>query len=50
MGFTGNGLLGAMVTAGNETADDIGTLRIEIGRTDILDDRMPGSCSIRRCR
>ena len=43
MGFTGNGLLGAMVTAGNETADDIGTLRIEIGRTDILDDRMPGT-------
>ena len=43
MGFTGNGLLGAMVTAGNETADELGTLRIELGRTDVLDDRMPGS-------
>jgi alpha-L-fucosidase 2 len=45
MGFTGNGLLGAMVTTGNTTsaADDLGTLLIEVGRSDILDDRMPGS-------
>ena len=27
MAFTGNGMLGAMVTAGNQTAADLGTLR-----------------------
>ena len=43
MAFTGNGLSGAMVTAGNETAADMGSLRVELGRTDVEDDRMPGS-------
>eukprot|EP00036_Acanthoecidae_sp_10tr_P015030 CAMPEP_0206292158 /NCGR_PEP_ID=MMETSP0106_2-20121207/3486_1 /ASSEMBLY_ACC=CAM_ASM_000206 /TAXON_ID=81532 /ORGANISM="Acanthoeca-like sp., Strain 10tr" /LENGTH=200 /DNA_ID=CAMNT_0053722731 /DNA_START=10 /DNA_END=608 /DNA_ORIENTATION=+ len=43
MAFTGNGLLGAMVTAGNTTGRDIGSIRIELGRTDVTDDRMPNS-------
>jgi hypothetical protein len=34
-----------MVTAGNSTpaAGDIGSIRVELGRTDVVDDRMPGS-------
>ena len=32
-----------MVTAGNSSADDLGSLRLEIGRTDVLDDRQPNS-------
>ena len=43
MAFTGNGMSGAMVTAGNESVGDIGSVRIELGRTDVEDDRMPGS-------
>ena len=44
MGFTGNGMLAWMVTAGANASrpEDLGTLRIEIGRTDVTDDRMPG--------
>jgi alpha-L-fucosidase 2 len=43
MAFTGNGMLGLMVTAGNATPADIGTLRFDLGRTDAVDGRMPGS-------
>lgn len=46
MGFTGNGMLAWMVTAGANSSvagADLGTLRLEIGRTDVVDDRVPGS-------
>ena len=41
MGFTGNGMLGAMIMAGSNStvAGDIGSLRIELGRSDVVDDR-----------
>jgi hypothetical protein len=44
MGFTGNGMLAWMITAGANSSQpgDLGTLRLEVGRTDVTDDRMPG--------
>ena len=46
MGFTGNGMLGAMLTAGGNTSvpGDVGSLRIELGRSDVVDDRAPTPC------
>eukprot|EP01052_Picozoa_sp_SAG31_P029933 SAG31_NODE_3023_length_4780_cov_5.085665_6_plen_183_part_00 len=44
MAFTGNGMLASMITAGANASKsgDLGTLQLEIGRSDVTDDRMPG--------